>query len=219
MTEDVRRIDLENWPRRKHFELFRGFAFPYFNLCADIDVARLARAVKQRHSSFTAHLAYCLATAANEIPEFRQRIRGKDVIEHRVVHPSLTVLTEGDLFAFCELRYVADAGPFVRSAIKAMEQAKRDPCLDDEPGRDDYLFLTAIPWVSFHSMMHPVPLSPPDSVPRIAWGRFRTEGGRMPMPLSIHAHHGLVDGIHAGRFYARIQELIDSAESWGDGPE
>jgi chloramphenicol O-acetyltransferase type A len=218
LVEDVRRIDLETWPRRKHFELFRGLAYPYFNLCADVDVAPLVRAVKERESSFTAHVVYLLARAANEIPEFRHRIRGDGIVEHRVVHPSVTVLTKDDLFAFCAIEYTEDAGEFVGSAMEAMDRARRDPSIDDEPGRDDHLFMTVIPWISFNSMMHPVPLSPPDSVPRIAWGRYRAEADRLPMPLSVHAHHGLVDGIHVGRFFERVQALIDDVEQWADGP-
>jgi chloramphenicol O-acetyltransferase type A len=219
LVEDVRRIDLKSWPRRKHYELFSAYAYPYFNLCADVDVAPLVRAARAGRSSFTAHLLYPLARAANSIPELRHRIRGDDVIEHGVVHPATTVLGEDDLFAFCFIEYVEDGGAFVRSAIEALECARRSPSIEDEPGRDDFLFMTAIPWVSFTSMMHPVPLSPPDSVPRIAWGRFRTEGERMPMPLSLHAHHGLVDGIHAGRFYERVQALIDDVEQWADATE
>jgi chloramphenicol O-acetyltransferase type A len=219
LVEDVRRIDFASWPRRKHYELFSAYAYPYFNLCADVDVAPLVRAARAGRSSFTAHLLYPLARAANSIPELRHRIRGDDVIEHGVVHPATTVLGEDDLFAFCFIEYVEDGGAFVRSAIEALECARRSPSIEDEPGRDDFLFMTAIPWVSFTSMMHPVPLSPPDSAPRIAWGRFRTEGGRMPMPLSLHAHHGLVDGIHAGRFYERVQALIDDVEQWADATE
>ncbi len=217
MSEDVRRIDLETWPRRKHFELYRGLAYPYFNLCADVDVAPLVRAVKERESSFTAYVVYLLARAANGVPEFRHRIRGDGVVEHRVVHPSITVLTGGDLFAFCTFEYTEDAGAFVRLAVEVIDRTRRDPSIEDEPGRDDYLFMTAIPWVSFTSMMHPVPLSPPDSVPRIAWGRYRTETDRLSMPLSVHGHHGLMDGIHVGRFFERVQRLIDDVEQWADG--
>jgi len=217
LGEDVRWIDLETWPWRKHFELFSAYAYPYFNLCADIDVAPLVRAVKARRSSFTAHLLYPLARAANAIPELRHRIRGDGVIELGAVHPATTVLCEDDLFGFCFVEYVEDAGIFVQSAIEAIDCARRNPLIKDEPGRDDFLFMTAIPWVSFTSMIHPVPLSPPDSVPRIAWGRFRTEGERMPMPLSLHAHHGLVDGIHVGRFFKGVQALIDNVAQWADG--
>ena len=217
MSEDIRRIDLETWPRRDHFELFRGFAYPYFNLCADIDVARLVRAVKERGSSFTAHIVYVCAIVANEIPEFRQRIRGDQVIEHPVVHPSTTVLTEEDLFAFCFFEYSRDPAVFIPSAIEAIHCARENPTLEDEPGRDDLLFMTVIPWVSFNALMHPVPLDPPDSFPRIAWGRFREEGERRPMPVSVHAHHGLMDGIHVGRFFDRVQEMINDVATWIDG--
>ena len=219
MSEDVRRIDLETWPRRKHFELYRSLAYPYFNLCADVNVAPLVRAVKERESSFTAYVVYLLARAANAIPQFRHRIRGDGIVEHRIVHPSITVLTEDDLFAFCTFEYTEDTGAFVRSAVEAMDRVRQDPSIEDEPGRDDYLFMTAIPWVSFTSMTHPVPLSPPDSVPRIAWGRYRAQEGNLSMPLSVHAHHALMDGIHVGRFYERVQGLIDDVEQWAEGPE
>ena len=218
VSGEPRRIDLESWPRRRHYELFSAYAYPYFNLCADVDVSPLVRVVKARGSSFTAHLLYPLARAANAVPELRQRIRGDDIIEHNVVHPATTVLGENDLFGFCFFEYVEDAGTFVRSAIEAIDRARRNPSLEDPPDRDDFLFMTAIPWVSFTSMTHPVPLSPPDSVPRIAWGRFRVDGDRMPMPLSLHAHHGLVDGIHAGRFFERVQTWIDDVEQWTDEP-
>ena len=215
----MRWIDLETWPRRKHFELFRGLAYPYFSLCAEVDVAPVVRAVKERESSFTAYVVYVLVRAANEVPQFRHRIRGDAVVEHRVVHPSVTVLTEDDLFAFCTFEYTEDAGAFVRAAVDVMDRARRNPSIEDEPGRDDCLFMTAIPWVSFTSMMHPVPLLPADSVPRIAWGRYRAEADRLAMPLSVHAHHGLMDGLHAGRFFESVQGLIDDVEQWADGIE
>jgi len=219
VNDEPRRIDPETWPRRKHYELFTAYAYPYFNLCVDVDVAPLVSAVKARSSSFTAHLLHPLAKAANAVPELRQRIRGDDVVEHGVVHPVTTVLGENDLFGFCFFEYVEDAGVFVSSAIEAIDRARRIPSLETQPERDDLLYMTAIPLISFTSMMHPVPLAPPDSVPRIAWGRYRTEGKRMAMPLSLHAHHGLMDGIHAGRFFERVEELIDNVEQWADGPE
>ena len=217
MEENLRWIDLETWPRRRHFELFRGFDVPYFTLCADVDVTSLLRAARDRRSSFTAFLVYVLARAANEVPAFRQRIRGDGVVEHTVVHPSITVITAEELFAFCSLDYVEDASRFIPCAVDAIDRARCDPTIEDEPGRDDYLFMTAIPWVSFTSMAHPVPLSPPDSIPRIAWGRYRDDGRRLRMPLSIHAHHGLVDGLHAGRVFEAVQRLADDVEQWADG--
>ena len=86
------------------------------------------------------------------------------------------------------------------------------PTLEDEPGRDDLLFMTAIPWVSFTSFMHPLHWSPVDSVPRFAWGKFFEQGKSLKMPLSVQGHHALMDGIHVGRFYAEVQGYLQQPE-------
>lgn len=219
MNEDVRAIDLATWRRRKHFELFQGMAYPYFSLCVEVDVEALVRAVAGKRASFTSHLVYVLTRTANSIPEFRQRIRGDRVVEHRVVHPPITLLSEDDLFSFCLLEYVEKASAFVQAADAAFDRARRHPSIEDEPGRDGCLFMTTIPWISFTSMTHPVPLSPPDSIPRIAWGRYRAQTDRLAMPLSVQAHHALMDGIHVARFFERVQGLINEVERWSAGIE
>jgi chloramphenicol O-acetyltransferase type A len=85
---------------------------------------------------------------------------------------------------------------------------KEEPTLSDEPGRDDLLFMTAIPWVSFTSFMHPLQLHPTDSVPRFAWGKFFEDGRSWKMPLSVQGHHALMDGIHVGRYLEELQGYL-----------
>ncbi|MFN2280316.1 MAG: CatA-like O-acetyltransferase, partial [Anaerolineales bacterium] len=58
----------------------------------------------------------------------------------------------------------------------------------------------------------PLKLMPGDSVPRFAWGKYQEADGRMKMPLSVQGHHALMDGLHAGIFYQRFQELLDRPE-------
>ncbi|MEN6370181.1 MAG: chloramphenicol acetyltransferase [Thermotogota bacterium] len=208
--DEPRRIDLERWPRREAFELFRGLGFPYFNLTADVDVGPLREAVRACGASFTVALVYVLARAANEVPEFRQRTCGVGVIEHAAVHPSITVLADDGTFRFVTLKYEEAFGCFAADAKLRIERARRAESLWSEPDRDDLLFMTAIPWVAFTGMIHPVPLDSPDSVPRIAWGKYRDVGGRLAMPLNVQAHHALVDGIHVGYFFGRVEQLLAS---------
>ena len=80
------------------------------------------------------------------------------------------------------------------------------------PG-DDLLYMTSIPWVSFTSVMHPLDLHPVDSVPRFAWGKYFKESDLLKMPLSVQAHHALMDGIHAGRFYTIVQDYLYQPDS------
>ncbi len=207
-------IDMESWPRRKHFEVFNGFDYPHFNVCADVEVTELQAAFKGVSASFTLGLTYALARAANSIPEFRYRIREGRVIEYDVVHPSITILLEDETFSFCTLKYVDDFPEFIQNSEKIVSRVKENPVLADEPGQDDLLYMTSIPWISFTGFMHPIHMHPVDSVPRIAWGKIFQKDSLLHMPLSVQGHHGLMDGLHAGRYFARVQELLDRPEAF-----
>ncbi len=209
----MRKVNLETWVRRDHFNMFSTYDYPHFNLCANVDITAFYPAVKQRGVSFTNAFTYLLTKAANAIPEFRYRIRGEEVVEHEIVHPAITLLLDNDMFTFCSFTYVDDFSVFAAEAVARIAYIKEHPTIEDEPGKDDELYMTAIPWVSFTSVLHPLKLYPADSVPRFAWGKFFEEGQSRKMPLSVQAHHGLMDGLHMGRFYIILQEYLDQPET------
>lgn len=204
----MHKIDLQSWSRREYFELFNTFNHPHFNMCANVDLTKFNPYVKEHGFSFTAAFIYVIARAANTIPEFRYRIRDGEIVEHETVSPSVTILVANDLFSFCTIDYSQDFGEFSRRAYRLIAAVKDQPTLQNPPGRDDLLFMTAIPWVSFTSFTHPMRLHPADSVPRFAWGKYFEEGRLLKMPLSMQAHHALMDGIHMGRLYAEVQDFL-----------
>jgi len=213
----MRTIDLSTWPRREQFSKFIGFSYPHFNLCANLDLSVFLPAIKERGISPTVAIVYLIARVANELPEFRWRIRGEQVVEHEVVHPSATILAKDDLFSFCTVPYTPDFPAFAADARQRIDHVKENPTLQDEPGQDNLLFMTAIPWVSFTSFMHPIHLQPVDSVPRFAWGRFTRQGDCWSMPLSVQVHHALMDGIHVARYYQKFQAYLDQPEEFLTG--
>jgi chloramphenicol O-acetyltransferase len=87
----MRCIDLRTWPRREHFHLYSAFDHPHFGLSANVDLTAFYSEVRQRGSSIAVAIVYAIARAANAIPEFRYRIRGADVVEHEIVHPSTRI--------------------------------------------------------------------------------------------------------------------------------
>jgi len=211
-------VDLATWRRRRHFELFSSFNHPHFDLCANLELTAFHKQVKKSGVSFTVAFVYAIARAANGIPEFRYRIRGEKVIEHETVSPSFTVLVDDDLFSFCTIPYCEDFAEFAARATQAIAQVQEQPTLDDGPGQDDLLFMTALPWVSFTSFTHPMRLHPADSIPRFAWGKFFWEGKRLKIPLSVQGHHALMDGVHLARFYARMEEYLQHPEEMAEWP-
>jgi chloramphenicol O-acetyltransferase type A len=204
----MRYIDLETWPRREHFSVFSAWTYPHFSMCADVDLTAFYPYVKKHGISLNVATVYVLSRAANVVPEFRLRIRGGEVVEHEIVHPGTTILADEDTFTFCFFDYVEDFALFAAKAEEKIAYVQEHPSLEDPPGQDDLLFMTAIPWVSFTSFMHPLHLDPADSVPRFAWGKFFEDGEFLKMPLSAQGHHALMDGLHMGRFYAKVQEYL-----------
>ena len=207
----MRTIDMQTWSRREHYEHFSTFGYPHWGLCANVDISDFYAAVKEGGYSITIALVYVIARTSNDIPEFRYRIRGDQVIEHEIVNPGFTFLADNDAFSFCLVDYVEEFASFAKTAAEKIEYIKENPWVRQVP-QDDVLYMTAIPWVSFTSFLHPMRLQPEDSIPRFAWGKFIDEGGLLKMPLAVQGHHALLDGIHAGRFYTEIQAYLSNPE-------
>jgi len=198
--------------RREQFEFFSAYEYPHFGMCANVDLTAFYPAVKQRGHSLTVAIVYVIARAANTIPEFRYRIREGEVVEHEVVSPGFTILVEDDVFSFCFVDYTEDFSVFAARAAERITYVREHPWVRQLP-QDDVLYLTAIPWVSFTSFLHPMRLQPTDSIPRFVWGKFFEEGDLLKMPLGVQGHHALIDGVHVGRFYAEVQGYLQRPEA------
>ncbi|RMG85285.1 MAG: chloramphenicol acetyltransferase [Bacteroidetes bacterium] len=198
----MKEIQFTHPHRQKHFDFFRRMNHPHFNICAQVDITDWLLFLKANQYPFTPSIVYLVAKTANEIAPFRQRIRGEKVFEHEIVHPSFTVWTDvADVFSFCEVPFSTDFEDFMTRATRQIEKMKTDPVFEDAPDRDDYLFLSSIPWVSFTAFQHAMHFHPSDSVPRIVWGKYFEQNGRTLLPLSVQVHHAVVDGRHVGAYF------------------
>lgn len=206
-------VNFQSSHRKKHFDFFRNMAQPHFNICAPIEISPLLKFLKEHKLPFTHSIVYLLSRVANEIPHFRQRIRGEQVVQHERVHPSFTVPThDEEVFSFCEVPYTKHYKTFIKDARRISEHRYNQPVFEDDANRDDYLFLSAIPWISFSSIQHAMNI-PTDSVPRISWGKYYHSSEETWMPLAVQAHHAVVDGKHTGLFFEKIQILVQNPQS------
>ena len=83
---------------------------------------------------------------------------------------------------------------------------------DDEEDEDaeGMYFISTLPWVRYTSLLQPV-AGGDESNPRITWGKYAADpAGRVTLPVSLLAHHALVDGIHIARFYQNLEENLKS---------
>lgn len=218
----MKTIHLPSWPRRTHFEFFRRFAQPHVTLCTELEAGALSSFARQGGISLFQALTWAVVRAANAVPELRTRIRpgagdGAVVVEHEVVHASVTVPVSGDRFTFCTLEFAPEFADFAAKASPRLRAAETTEGLDDDlGGRDDVLFLTSIPWHAFTSFSLPV-YGPDDSVPRMAWGKLSARGAGVAMPVFLMVHHSLADGLHMSMFLNGLQELLAEPGKWLSG--
>lgn len=211
----MREIIFENPHRQKHFEFFNSMNHPHFNITANVDISNLLPFLKKNKLPITPSIVYLIARTANEIPEFKWRIRDKKIFEHETVTPSFSVFTEvADVFSFCTVDYESNAKSFIQRAFEKSEEMKQHPSFEDEEGRDDFLFLSTIPWVSFTGFQHAMRFHPCDSVPRITWGKFFEENGKTQMPLSVQVHHAVVDGRHVGKYFQLMEKMANDPATY-----
>lgn len=207
-------IDFAGDPhRQKHFEFFRKMDQPHFSITAPVEIDALLAYLKAQAIPLTPALVFLVSNTINALPAFRQRIRGEAVIEHDLIHPSFTVKTEASsVFSFCYVDFHPNADSFIPACVDEIAAMQKNPSFENEDGRDDFIYLSALPWIPFTNLQHAMHYSPVDSVPRIAWGKYTPKEGKMHLPVQIQAHHALVDGIDMGRFFETLQSYCSQPQ-------
>lgn len=209
--------------RQAHFSHFNSMANPHFGITAEVDITLFLDCVRRSTTlRFTPAMVYLISKTAMEVQPFRWRIRrckgeaegAVEVVEHENLRPSFAVPTaKSSAFSFCTVPYDEDPLVFHEAADSMMERMKHAPSFEDEPGADDYLYLSTFPWASFTNVTHAMPgAESGDSIPRIVWGKYHKIGNKVMMPLAVQAHHAVVDGSDLGRYYQKIQLLLNKSE-------
>ena len=210
MNSDIssKRFSPRDANRVAHFDHFRGYALPYTNITCRVDVTQLVDRCKKREEAIFPAMLIAVTHAANAVAQLRQRIDRDEIVEYATVHPAYTTLLPDDTIRFCPTKYSDERATFIENIAKAKKHAQKDGPLEPHVGRDDLLFVSALPWLDFTQMQHPAQTHNGDSVPRIAWGKF-SKGPVRTMPVSLQVHHALVDGLHMAHFFEALQTELD----------
>jgi chloramphenicol O-acetyltransferase type A len=209
-------IDMENWKRKEHFAFFYRMNYPQYNICANIDVTRFLEFARTSKLSFYYTMIYAVTRAANEIENFKYRIRDGKVVLHDIIHPSFTdmnIHTADDLFKIVTVDMNDNLTEFVQVAEEISRNQKTYFDLAPLAGRDDFLYITCIPWVTFTQLSHTISLNRNESAPRISWGKYFRENDKVLLPFSVQVHHALVDGFHVGKYIENLQTFLNTIHS------
>ncbi len=207
----MKTINIENWKRKEHFLFFSRMDYPQYNICMDIDVTNFLSFVKNNSLSFYYSMIYASSTVVNTIENFRYRIKDGNVVLHDCIHPSFTDMSKNDdLFKFVTLDLKGDIIAFNKEAKERNACQKEYFEYEKLAGRDDLIYITSIPWISFTHLSHTISLNRNDSVPRISWGKYFKREEKIWLPFSVQVNHAFVDGFHVGKYIEELQEYMDN---------
>ena len=204
----MKEIEPAKWKRREHFQFFHRMDYPHYNICFNLDITEALAELKRRALPFYYAMIYLATVSANRIEEFKYRLRDGKIILHEVIHPSFTDMDKGDdYFKLVLAEMKSTLADFVDAAgIESSAQQAYFPL--KLAGRDDLIYYTSIPWISFTHISHTISLNKNDAVPRISWGKYYPEGEKVLLPYSVQVNHAFVDGIHVGRFKDILEETM-----------
>ena len=172
-----------------------------------VDVTEPADWCRETGTSFFLAVLYAAVRAANGVPELRRRIRGDQVVEYDRCPSSHTVALPDGTYCYCQLDTDRPFADFLPYAAAEQARVKEAPSLEDGEDGESLFFVSCVPWLSYTALTQPTP-TPADSNPRITWGRWHRQEGRILLPMTLLANHALVDGIHIARFYENLDREL-----------
>ena len=204
------KLDLSTWNRKDHFEFFRKFDEPFYNLSLNVDCTQgLEKAKAANHSLFAWYL-YSAMKAANMVKEFRYRIEGEEVYEYDIIHVAPTIFREDQTFGFGSIDYQEDFEIFQSNLRAEIDRVRGLSGLFNVPERPDTIHYSVLPWFSFTGLTHPRNYGDGDSIPKITFGKIFEQDRRSWLPLSVHVHHAVVDGVHVNQFVEAFTECLNA---------
>ncbi len=203
----MERLDQAKWARREIYEMFSKMDYPFYSVTIPVDVTEIKRLSKARGVSFYMLMVWVCTKALNSVPEFRIRIRGDELVVLDQANPSFTYMPKGsEVFKIVTLPWEPEWESFCRNA---QEQSEQQTCfIRSGEETDSLIYFSCTPWFDFTALTNEHNFDKDDTVPRLAWGKYFQENGRLWVHLSVEVNHRTIDGFHIGALKAILDREI-----------
>lgn len=212
----MKSIQYQQWERRPVYEFFSGMSNPFYSVSFRQDVTGLYRYTKAHHLSFYKAMIWACTEALNRIPAFRTAMQdGAPVLLDRR-DPSFTDMKPGsDQFYIVTMDHMPEIDTFCREASRL--SAQQDCFIDPSKETEALIYYSCLPWIDLTGLTNERDFSAPgaldDSIPRVAWGRYTEENGRMMLGMSVEVNHRFIDGVQIGQFAQALSEQISALDA------
>lgn len=206
-------VDLSQWGRKEHFEVFQSFAQCTFSQTVQLDITSLLKTVKQNGYKFYPTFIYFISQLVNKHAEFRMAMKDGELVIWDSVNPGYTIFHEQtETFSSLWSYYHKDINQFLKTYSEDIAQYGDNLAYFPKEFIENMFFVSANPWVSFTSFNLNVANINNFFAPVFTIGKYYTQGDKILMPLAIQVHHAVCDGFHVGRLLNELQQYC--YEGW-----
>ena len=200
-------VDPKETSRAQAYELWMKAPNPMVTFFKTIDVTRIVKVSKRRGLKFNMLLDWCIGRAASSVKEFYLLPVGDKLMRYDSIAVNTIVKNAKSEVSSCDILYTEDLEGFNREYLERTAQVAakcRDLDLSDNCmviGTSAIIDTEIDGAVGMNSGIF--------NNPFLIWGRYRKKWLRYELPISFQFHHTQMDGAHAGRFLANLQNEID----------
>lgn len=200
-------INPKDTKRAAAYELWMKAPNPMVTFFKTLDVTNLVKVSSRKNLKFNMLMDYCIGRAAAEIKEFYLLPVGDRLLQYDTIAINTIVKNKKGEVSSCDILYDANLKKFNRQYLKytaGVAASCRDRDLSENSmviGTSAIIDTEIDGAVGMNSGIF--------NNPFIIWGRYRKKWFRYELPLSFQFHHTQMDGAHAGRFLANLQDEIN----------
>lgn len=204
----IKELNPKDTTRAMAYELWMKAPNPMVTFFKTLDVTNLIRISKRKGMKFNMLLDYCIGKATMSVKEFYILPVGEKLMQYDKIAVNTIVKNKEGEVSSCDILYVEDLEEYNKQYLKYTVQVAEN-CQDRDLSNDCMVIGTSAiidteidGAVGMNSGIF--------NNPFIIWGRYKKKWFRYYLTLSFQFHHTQMDGAHAGRFLANLQNEISS---------
>ena len=204
----IKELNPKDTTRAMAYELWMKAPNPMVTFFKTVDVTNLIRISKKRGMKFNMLLDYCIGKAAAGVKEFYVLPVGEKLMQYDKIAVNTIVKNKEGEVSSCDILYVEDLEEYNKQYLKYTVRVA-ESCQDRDLSNDSMVIGTSAivdteidGAVGMNSGIF--------NNPFIIWGKYKKKWFRYYLALSFQFHHTQMDGAHAGRFLANLQNEISS---------
>lgn len=199
-------IDPKATPRSEAYDLWMNAPNPMVTFFKTLDVTPLVRFSRKRGLKFNMLLCWCIGKSASEIKEFYLLPVERELLQYDSIAVNTIVKNKTDEVSSCDVPFSASLARFNMDYLR-LTRAVAESCENNNLTDSMVIGTSAIVDTEIDGAVGMN--SGIFNNPFLIWGKYHKGLFRTTLKLSFQFHHTQMDGAHAGRFLARLQETIN----------